>query len=197
MKDTVKMLGTLTAFLFVAGLLLAATYQVTKDPIEAARQKETLDALRKVLPPCDNDVVADARAIIDGNTTWTFYVARQAGAFAGSAFRSVAPGYGGDIEVLVGLTPEGAVTRTEILVADKETPGLGSKVREPGFRDGFNGRAATDSARVAVAKDGGDVQAITGATISSRAVCKAVRLGLEVYARHAGEIRGPASELPQ
>jgi electron transport complex protein RnfG len=193
MKDTLKMLGTLTLFVFVAGLLLAATYQVTKAPIDAARQKETLDALKKVMPACDNDVVADARTVTDGDSVWTFYVGRQGGTFSGSAFRSTAPGYGGDIEVLVGLTPEGNVTRIEILAADKETPGLGSKVRQPAFRDRFGGRAADGSARVAVSTDGGDIQGITGATISSRAVCAAVRRGLDVYARRSDEIRGPGS----
>lgn len=193
MKDTLKMLGTLTLFVFVAGLLLAATYKATKAPIETARQKETLDALKKVMPACDNDVVADARTVTDGDSLWTFYVGRQGGTFSGAACRSTAPGYGGDIEVLVGLTPEGTVTRIEILVADKETPGLGSKVRDPAFRGAFDRLSASESARVKVTKDGGEIQAITGATISSRAVCEAVRRGLEVYAGHADEIRGPGS----
>jgi electron transport complex protein RnfG len=190
MKEYLRMIGVMTAFCLAAALLLAWTYSVTKTPIETAKRQELIGALKKVLPPSDNDVVADARTAVEGSVTQLFYVARQGGQFVGSAFRASANGYGGAVDVLVGLTADGAVNALEILVADKETPGLGSKIREPDFLSRFKGRSVQRAGEVAVTKDGGQIAGITGATISSRAVCRAVKAGLDVFARHADQIKG-------
>jgi electron transport complex protein RnfG len=165
------------------------TDAATRDPIEKARKEETIVALKRVLPECDNDVVADSRTIEDGGKTWTFYVARKAGSYAGAAFRSAAGGYGGAIDVMVGVADDGTITGLEILLADKETPGLGSRIKEPVFRGRFKGRGAADTGWCAVKKDGGQIDAITGATISSRAVARAVKNGLDTYAAHMDEIK--------
>ncbi len=193
MNDNAKMLVTLTLFGLVAGLLLAATFKITQAPIAAARQQEELGALKRVLPECDNDVVADARTVTVNGVSWRFFVARRAGAFAGAAFRSSAPGYGGPIDVLVGVGSDGAIRGLEVLSAEKETPGLGAKVRDPDFRTRFCGKLAAQAAGLAVRKDGGDIDAITGATISSRAVCKAVGAGLVAFSTQADAIRAAAA----
>jgi electron transport complex protein RnfG len=189
MKNGLRMLVVLTLFGLGSGLLLALTNAVTKGPIEKARNQETIEALRKVLPECDNDVVADAVTVEEGGKAWTFYVARKAGAYAGAAFRSSAAGYGGALELMIGVNRDGAIAGVEILLADKETPGLGSRIKEPGFRDLFKGRGAADTRWCAVTKDGGEIAAITGATISSRAAAKAVKDGMDAYARHVEEIK--------
>jgi len=189
MKETLRLIVVLTLFCIVASGLLAWTYAATKSPIEQALRAELIDALKRVLPECDNDVVADAKVINENGQDRTFYVGRRDGAFAGTAFRSVADGYGGPIEVLVGVLPDGALKSIEILQAEKETPGLGAKIKDRDFRDRFAKRPASDTSWAAVKKDGGDIQAITGATISSRGVTRAVKAGLDVYARHAEEIR--------
>jgi electron transport complex protein RnfG len=190
MKEYLRMIGVMTAFCLVAGLMLAATHRVTRAPIEVAQKQELNGALGRVLPPHDNDVVADARAVAEGGVTQLFYVARHAGQYAGVAFRASANGYGGPVDVLVGLTADGGVNALVILSAEKETPGLGSKIREPAFLAPFRARAAARSAEVAVTKDGGQIAAITGATISSRAVCRAVKAGLDLFAKHADQIKG-------
>jgi electron transport complex protein RnfG len=204
MKESLRLVLVVTIFCLVAGLLLAWTNQVTRDPIAKARRAETIGALTRVLPATDNDVLQDARTVTEEGAAWTFYVGRNQGRFVGCAFEgSSLRGYGGLIRVLVGVLPDGNVNSVEILQADAETPGLGSKVREPGFLKQFVGRAAAEAGTWGrVAKDGGQIQAITGATITSRAVSEAVRAGLLVYARHAEEIAGApaaagAQEEPQ
>ena len=189
MKEYLRMILTLAVFCAVSGALLAWANTVTKGPIEQARRAELLDALKRVLPEHDNDVVADARTIGADGKNWTFYVARKGGVYAGTAFRSTADGYGGTIEILVGILADDTIKSMEILVADKETPGLGSKIRDAAFRNQFGGKRAMDSSWAVVKKDGGAVDAVTGATISSRAASKAVKVGLDVYAAHANEIK--------
>jgi len=190
MKEQVRMVVTLTAFCLVAGGLLAWTNSVTKAPIENACRAELVAALKEVLPPFDNDVVADAVTVEDNGRRWTNFVARRQGEFVGAAFECRADGYGGPIRALVGVRSDNTVYAVVILQADKETPGLGSKIKDKRFLSQFSGKSVLDRRWSAVKKDGGEIDAITGATISSRAVAQAVKTGLEVYARHFEEIRG-------
>lgn len=194
MKESLKLLAALTAFCLASGLLLAYTNKVTKLPIEEAKRAGLVEALKKVMPECDNNVVADAKTVKEGNADWVFYVGTSKGALSGIAFKaSSLKGYGGLIEVLVGLKPDGTIHSLQVLSADKETPGLGSKIEAPKFCDQYNGKSASDTSWAKVTKDGGQIQGITGATISSRAMTEAVRGGLEVYAKHAAEITGTAN----
>lgn len=186
MKETIRMIVTVTVFCVASGFLLAWTNSVTKTPIENARKAELIAALKKVLPKCDNDVMADVKVINDNGKAWTFYVARLEDAYVGAAFTSTSEnGYGGPSQVLVGVLPDATINAVEVLSAEKETPGLGSKVKEAGFRNQFKGRSGRDTRWAAVIKDGGEIQAITGATISSRAVTEAVKAGLDVLVKHA------------
>lgn len=189
MKEIVRLVLVVGIFCLVSGLLLAWTNNVTKAAIEEAKKAELLDTLNKVLPKHDNDVSAGSKSISENGREMVFYVATLEGKFAGTAFQSASPkGYGGPIEVLAGILPDGTINAVEILKAEKETPGLGLKIRDQKFIGQFKGRSARDASWAKVAKDGGKVQGITGATISSRAVCEAVRTGVEIYAKHAGEI---------
>lgn len=195
MKERLRMIGILTGLALVSGLLLAWTNSITRDPIEQARRQELTAALARVMPPGDNDVLADTVVVTEAGKTWTFYVARKNGAYAGAAFVGTADGYGGPIEVLVGLQDNDTINKVEIVLADRETPGLGSKIKDPEFlRTRFANRSAMDSAWCHVKKDGGEIAEITGATISSRAVAKAVKDGLEVFAKHAAQIHAAGSQ---
>jgi electron transport complex protein RnfG len=102
----------------------------------------------------------------------------------------VAPdGYSGNIEIMVGVDPAGAVTGIEIL-SHAETPGLGAKITQPAFKKQFVGKNL-ENADWRVKKDGGQFDQITGATISPRAVVGAVHRGLEFFAGHRDEILAP------
>jgi electron transport complex protein RnfG len=192
MREAVKMVGIMTLFCVAAGFLLAWTNSVTREPIKKAAAAELTAGLKRVLPPCDNDVVADAKKVKDGVEEWTFYVGRKDNAVVGVAFVSRSnKGYGGPIDVLVGIAPDGAVLILEILAAPSETPGLGTKIMEPRFTDQFKAKSAADTQWAAVTKDGGLVVPVTGATISSRAVTAAVKAGLDAFARNRSAVTGP------
>jgi Na+-translocating ferredoxin:NAD+ oxidoreductase subunit G len=186
-KDVVRLIVVLTLFGVVAGLMLAFTNKVTSAPIAKARQAEQVEALAEVLPAFDNNPSAVTNLVTANGAQWVFYVARKAGVYAGAAFvAESARGYGGLIRLMVGVRADGTVNRVRIL-SHQETPGLGSKIGEPAFKDQFNGRRI-DGTVWKVKKDGGDVQAVTGATISSRAVAEALGAGLDVYRRNADAI---------
>jgi electron transport complex protein RnfG len=189
MKETLRLILTLTAICVLSGALLALVNGMTAEPIEQARRAEQTAALKRVLPPADNDPLRDTVTIEEAGRAWTFYVARADGAFAGAAFETVTSmGYGGNIVIIVGVTADGTVQGIQIL-EQKETPGLGAKITEESFLAQFAGRSATETTW-AVSKDQGDIDQITAATISSRAVVAAVREGIDVYLRHAAAIRG-------
>ena len=88
-------------------------------------------------------------------------------------------GYGGKIKLMVGITAEGSLHGIYVL-DQKETPGLGAKIKTDKFQDGLRGRPIRDTTWK-VTKDGGEIEAITAATISSRAVCEAIRAAIERF----------------
>jgi len=187
MKEMLRLSVVLTLVAAVAGLLLAQTHKLTEEPIRRAKRAERVAALRKVLPAYDNEPDRNKCALQQAGRAWAFAVARKGGVFVGAAFESVSEkGYGGSIRVLVGVLPDGTVQGVEIL-EHRETPGLGAKIAKDAFRKQFAGRPAA-ATNWAVDKDGGDIHAITGATISSRAVVDAVKTGLAVYQKHTAEI---------
>lgn len=189
MKEIFRMAGILTVICALSGFILAYANRVTQAPIEESRRKEKLDALKKVLPPCDNEPDKAVCKLAESGRDWVFHVARKGGEYAGTAFvASSSKGYSGLIEVLVGVRADGTVGGIEILTQN-ETPGLGTKITDPAnpFRVQFPGRDAAGT-KWKLKKDGGDIDGITGATISSRAVTEAVAEGLDVYCRHKAEI---------
>jgi electron transport complex protein RnfG len=193
MKDISRLAIVLTVIAVGAGLILSLVEGKTREPIAEQRRLETLKALRAVLPPIDNAPDTDTVALVTGkdkkgrDLSRTFYRGRTGENLSGVAFKVVAPeGYSGNIEIMVGITPEGTVTGVEILT-HAETPGLGSKIAEGWFKEQFRGKGL-ENVDWRVKKDGGQFDQITGATISPRAVVKAVKDGLEFYRDHRQEI---------
>ena len=193
MKDISRLALVLTIIAAGAGLILSLVEGVTREPIAEQRRLQTLKALKAVLPPIDNAPDTDTVTLTVGkdrtgrDVARTFYRGRKEGELAGVAFKVVAPeGYSGNIEIMVGVDEAGTVSGIEIL-SHAETPGLGDKIAQPGFKDQFKGQSL-ESADWRVKKDGGDFDQITGATISPRAVVGAVRAGLEFFAGHRQKI---------
>jgi Na+-translocating ferredoxin:NAD+ oxidoreductase subunit G len=186
-KEIFRLIAVLTVVAIVAGFMLAVTERVTRKPIADAQRRALLESLGKVLPPHDNSPDAETIAIEDRGRTWTVYVARGEGRFAGAAFRtSTDKGYSGLIDVLVGVTAGDTVHGIAIL-AQTETPGLGAKIAEPAFIARFQGRPLAGT-RWAVVPDGGEIDSISGATISPRAVVEAVKEGLDMFTRNRDAI---------
>lgn len=193
MKELSRLALVLTIIAAAAGMILSLVEGVTRAPIAEVRRQETLKALRAVLPPIDNAPDADTVVLVTGkdrkgrDLVRTFYRGRLLGDVAGIAFKVVAPdGYSGNIEIMVGVDPEGRVAGIEILT-HAETPGLGSKITAPVFKDQFRGKGL-DDADWRVKKDGGSFDQITGATVSPRAVVQAVKIGLEFFREHRAQV---------
>lgn len=193
MKDVMRLVVALTLIAVLAGLVLSLVEGMTREPIAEQRRLEMLKALKAVLPAIDNQPDTDSVTLEAGTDKKgrplqrTFYRGRQEGALAGVAFKVTAPdGYSGNIDIMVGVTPEGTVTGVEIL-SQAETPGLGARITEPAFKGQFAGKSL-DNADWRVKKDGGSFDQITGATISPRAVVGALRRGLEFFRAHRAQI---------
>ncbi len=199
MKELVKLVFVLTIVSLISGVLLAVTHQYTKEPIHKTEERQLFDTLRKILPPGDGDPTSLVFTNASGRVA-TFYVVRKDGALTGVAFACSSPkGYAGPIEALLGLKADGTINGLEI-VQMTETPGLGSKIAAPAFRAQFTGKPLEGSIWK-VSKDNGLIDAVSGATISSRALCDAVSKGAALYQEYKQAIAdavspAAAKELP-
>jgi electron transport complex protein RnfG len=188
MKESTKLVTVLTLVCCLAALALAEVDRLTAEPRIEQKRLAYLKAVSIVLPPFDNDPLTDKREM-DG---MTFYLGKQEGKVTGVAFSSEGEGYSGFITIMMGVRPEDAsVTGIEIL-AHMETPGLGANIERKEFKDQFKEKSLTNSLLVdgglAVNKDKGDIDALTGATISSRGVTAAVDRGLKIFSEYKDEI---------
>ena len=174
----------LTLTCVVASALLAFVYRGTERKIVEQEKQAKLRAIRAVLPTFDNDPTSDVRTIISGGVSYEYYLGKWSNEITGVAFEGYEMGYGGQIGIMIGVKPDGKVTGIEIL-GYKETPGLGTKASRPAFRDQFKGISWEG---LKLQQDGGRIEAITGATITSRAVTKGVREALERYLQNKNDI---------
>lgn len=188
----VKNAAILTAITLVSGLLLGLVYEITKEPIRVSQEKAKQEAYQMVLPEAkafeetkDFDEKEAEESLKTAEVSGC-YVKEAAEAFDGDGktlgyvVTTVSKeGYGGEIEISVGILADGTVSGIEIL-SISETAGLGMNAAEPAFKDQFRD-VKTD--KFAVKKDDptGNVDALSGATITSRAVTNAVNAGLAYY----------------
>ena len=161
----------------VCSTLLAVVYAVTAAPIQAAAEAKTNAAIAQVVPPFEGAPVSDVVSV-DG-TEYQYYTVSDNSGVAGYAIISSASGFGGAVQVMVGFYPDGKIYNTAVL-AQAETPGLGAKCTEPAFRDQFRDFDPAVK-KLSVTKDGGDVNAITASTITSRAFCDALNGAVRVF----------------
>jgi len=177
-----NMLLALIMVTLVASTALGFVYQVTKEPIAAAKLAKKLDAIQKVVPVFDNDPNAEEyKMAVDGDTLH-FYPAKNNGELVGTAVETFTNmGFTGVIKVMVGITPDGIVHDVAVL-EHKETPGLGDKMerKKSDWSTQFQNKNPKEF-NIAVKKDGGDIDAITASTISSRAFCDAVNRAYNAY----------------
>lgn len=185
MRDILRLVLVLAIICIVAAAALAKVYDITKGPIAYQKKLAVLKAITTVLPEYDNKPDEETKEFTIGKDKkgeeikMIFYQGKKSGELVGIAFKVVAhEGYGGDIEIMMGVDPNGIVTGVEIL-GHNETPGLGAKITEDSFKVKFKGLSIKNDLRVK--KDGGEVDQITGATISPRAVVEVIKEGLELY----------------
>ncbi len=188
MKETMRLVLTLTIICLVAGVLLAGVDTLTRDRISEANRDKKLNALQNVLPDYDNSPDTNVVTVEHAGQSWIFHVALKDKRFAGAAVETSSPaGYGGDISLMLGINADDE-TQAIAILGQKETPGLGANIEGESFKSNFTRKNLTTT-QWAVAKDGGQIDQITAATISSRAVTDAVKAAINAYLANSDTIK--------
>ena len=169
-KEILKTAISLFLICAVAAGILGYVNSVTAPTIAQNNAAAADEARKELLPAAES---FEEITLSDGTTGYKGVTGEQT---AGYVFTASGKGYGGEVEVMTGVDTEGKVLGISILTIN-ETPGLGMNAKKPAFYEQFAGKSGT----LAVNKDGGDIQAITSATITSRAVTSAVNQALAYY----------------
>jgi electron transport complex protein RnfG len=181
MREMIKMLVVLTVLATLSGGLLAAIRDNTKDRIE----NQVLEfvkgpAIRSILEGATNDPIVDRFQLKDGDIEHTFFVGVFDGEPRAVTFETSGKGYGGDVGLMVGIDTKDDELVGVGVTTHSETPGMGAKAKtDPSFVAQFKGLPLKDT--IKVTGDGGSINAISGATITSRAVCSAASDATEIY----------------
>ena len=174
----------LLSICLVCSGLLAGVYALTKEPIDAAAKAKNEAAIKEVLPETAAAIEEERTVDFEGQS-YAYNLAYDAqGEVVGVAINVAPVGFGGPIVIKVGFDAQGVIWNTKVL-SQAETPGLGAKCVEAGFSEQFKGFDPA-AKKLAVKKDGGDVDAITASTITSRAYTSGVELAVKVREAIAG-----------
>ncbi len=227
MKEAVKLAVALGFTCAVASGVLALANHKTRAPIEIAERRQLEGALSLVLPEFDNQPAAEKVVVGTDSDQFTFFPARQNGAAVAVAAQGATnQGFGGNLQVLVGIEQSGAV-RAVIVTAHKETPGLGTQATSrqelKSFWALFKGscaakqcdapaakalapcpyldqfhlkKLAADGAPFKLAADGGQLDAVSGATVTSRAVAHAVSRVCAALEQNRAAVFAAAEQTP-
>jgi len=170
-----NMLLSLTLISLAASACLGFVYEFTKGPIELSNLNKKLTAIKQVVPEFNNNPNDEMYKLPTGEgDSLEIYPAKKNSVVVGYAINTFTKnGFSGNISLMAGFSPDGTIINITVL-EHKETPGLGTKMTEPKFKDQFNDKNPEEY-KMKVKKDGGQVDAITAATISSRAFCDAVQ----------------------
>jgi len=195
MRELIKMVVVLTVISLASGGLLAALREGTMERIEV----QTLEfvkgpAVRNVLQGSSNDPITGRFQIKDGDELRTFFVGVFDGQPTAVALETSTKGYKGDMGMMVALDVKQNKLVGVAVTTHAETAGLGAKAQsDPKFSGQFKG--ASIAAPVKVTQDGGSINAISGATITSRAVCGGVSNALATYEKLKPQILEKMKEI--
>ncbi|MEK6656119.1 MAG: RnfABCDGE type electron transport complex subunit G [Nitrospirota bacterium] len=180
-KNSLKMGMVLLVICAIAAAALAQVYSVTSVIIKKNDEEAEKKKRQDVLPSAARFEEKE----IDGKKYIMGYDAEDK--MIGGIFKAAPKGYSGPIKITIGVAPDNSVTAVVITRLDQtETPGLGTNVTKPKFLVQFKGKKGND---LKLKKDSGAIDAITAATISSRAVANGVKNGWEQYIKDTGEKR--------
>lgn len=170
-----NMVLSLTLISLVSSALLGFVYEFTKGPIELSNLNKKLNAIKRVVPEFTNNPNDEMYRLPTGEgDSLEIYPAKKDNTIVGYAVNTyTSKGFSGNISLMAGFKPDGTIISITVL-DQKETPGLGTKMTESEFKDQFKDKNPSEF-KLKVKKDGGHVDAITAATISSRAFCDAVQ----------------------
>jgi len=183
MRDMIRIVLVLTILSSSSGILLASLRDGTKERIKK-QELEFLKApaVRQILAGISNDPINDLFTIQDGDKEINFFVGIKDGKANMVAFETSGPGYGGDIGLMVGVDISNDKIIGVGVTKHQESPGLGSRAKtDPKFPAQFGGLPIMEPFKVKT--DGGQVDALSGATITSQGVCLAATNAGELYKR--------------
>lgn len=185
-KDTfINMLVSLFAITIISGFSLGYVNELTVGPIEKGKIERKVNALKLVLPTFDNNPVEDVQLIKSplAKDSVEVYPAFSNNQFVGAAIiGSTEKGFSGLIKIMVGFKPNGTIQNIVVL-EQKETPGLGTKMKDDKYLAQYRDQDPSKY-NLKVTKDGGDVDALTGATITSRAFGEAVQMAYDEFMKN-------------
>jgi electron transport complex protein RnfG len=185
-KDTfINMVVSLFAITIIAGFSLGIVNELTVGPIEKGKIERKVNALKQVLPEFDNNPVEEIQLLKSefAKDSVEVYPAFKNNEFVGAAvIGSTEKGFSGLIKIMVGFTPDGKIKNIEVL-EQKETPGLGTKMKDEKYLAQYREKNPSGF-NLKVSKDGGEVDALTGATITSRAFGKAVQMAYDEFIKN-------------
>ena len=184
--DIVKITLNLTIICAMAGLILSGVWAVT-DPVKTRKEAQEREAALKSLIP-EADRIEPVKDIVVSGKEGTIYRATTGGKAAGYVINTYGRGYSSFINILVAVDQDYRVKGIDIL-SHKETPGLGDQIEKDWFKGQFKGKTE-DHLNVIKGETDTDIQAISGATISSRAVTKAVKEAIETLRREREADKG-------
>jgi len=186
MKEMIKMVLVLSLFCGLSGLTLATVRQATSERIEEQVMTYVQGpALAQIFTGYDNNPVKDRKTFDLPDGPVTVFPALKDGKLMGVAFETFGKGFGGPVGIMVGFNTDGTKLAGIGTTTLKETPGLGMRLVEPEYRDQFRGHTTKS---VALTKNGGDIAAIAGATISSTGSVAAVNQAIRIFQQIKDEI---------
>ncbi len=191
-KESTFLNMTLTLFIVtvIASVALGYVYKLTEAPIREAKAKKLQEAISVVVPGAGTaEIIVDTIPSPDGLGNLEFYTVKANDEIIGTAVKSFTNnGFSGYMSVMVGFDQNGKIIDSNVL-EHSETPGLGDKTSKSAspWNDQFKGKNPQNEI-MKVKKDGGAIDAITAATISSRAYCDAVQRAYDTFMAHKGKM---------
>jgi electron transport complex protein RnfG len=192
-KDTfINMVISLFLITIISGFSLGFVNDLTIEPKAKAKLEKKVNALKLVLPEFDNNPVEDVQFINSefAKEAVEVYPAFKNNEFVGAAvIGSTEKGFSGLIKLMIGFKPDGTIQNIEVL-EQKETPGLGTKMKDEKFIAQFKNKNPADF-NLKATKDGGEVDALTGATITTRAFGDAVQMAYNEFMKNNSSLKEP------
>ncbi|UOB17554.1 RnfABCDGE type electron transport complex subunit G [Abyssalbus ytuae] len=187
-----NMVISLLVITLVSGFSLGFVNDLTLEPKAKAKLAQKVNALQSVLPEFDNDPIADVirfkvAQVADSVEVYPAFKNKE---FVGAAvIGSSERGYNGLVKIMVGFKPDGSI-KNIIVLEQKETPGLGTKMKSENFLQQFRDKNPSGF-KLKVKKDGGDVDALTGATITTRAFTESAQMAYDEFMNNMAIITKP------
>ncbi|HSQ46432.1 MAG TPA: RnfABCDGE type electron transport complex subunit G [Lutibacter sp.] len=192
-KDTfLNMLVSLFVITIISGFLLGFVNNLTLEPKAKAKLAKKTEALKLVLTGFDNNPVIEIKKVKSpfAQDSVEMYPAFLNNAFVGAAIiGSSEKGFSGLVKIMVGFKPDGSIQNIEVL-EHKETPGLGTKMKDEKFLQQFR-NINPSIYKLSVTKDGGEVDALSGATITTRAFCEATQMAFDEFVKNREALKIP------